>query len=48
MIWGGYGEIPDGWVYRESGMHNPDLTKYDYDTTAAETLLLAANYTFHE
>jgi len=48
MVFGGYGEVAYSWTYNESPNLNPDLTKYDYDTTATETLLLAANYTFHE
>jgi ABC-type transport system substrate-binding protein len=45
---GGYGEVAYSWTYNESPNLNPDLTKYDYDTTAAETLLLDAGYTKHE
>jgi hypothetical protein len=48
MVFGGYGEVAYSWTYNENPNLNPDLTKYDYDTTAAETLLLAANYTFHD
>ena len=48
MVFGGYGEVAYSWTYNESENLNPDLTKYDYDTTAARNMLLAANYTFHE
>lgn len=48
LVFGGYGEVCYAWTYNESPNLKPDLTKYDYDTTAAENLLLAANYTKHE
>jgi ABC-type transport system substrate-binding protein len=47
IIYGGYAEIPDGFIYRESPMHNPDLPQYEFDLTTARDMLLAANYTFH-
>jgi ABC-type transport system substrate-binding protein len=47
MVLGGYGEIPDGFIYRESGMHNPDLPQYEFNTTTARDMLLAAGYTKH-
>jgi ABC-type transport system substrate-binding protein len=47
IVLGGYGEVAYSWTYNESPNLNPDLTKYDYDTTAARNMLLAANYTFH-
>ena len=47
IVLGGYGEVAYSWTYNESPNLNPDLTKYDYDTTAAETLLLDAGYTKH-
>jgi len=45
---GGYGEVCYSWTYNESPYLNPDLTKYDYDTTAAESILLDAGYTYVE
>jgi ABC-type transport system substrate-binding protein len=45
MVYGGYGEVPDGFIYRESLMHNPDLPQYEYNPTTARNMLLAANYT---
>jgi ABC-type transport system substrate-binding protein len=48
LVYGGYGEVPDGWIYRDSGMHNPDLPQYEFNTTTASDMLLAAEYTFHE
>jgi len=42
---GGYGEVTYSWTYNESPNLNPDLTKYDYDPTEAESILLAAGYT---
>ena len=47
ILMGGYAEVPYTWVYNESPSFNPDLAKYDYNITAAENLLLAANYTKH-
>ena len=48
LVYGGYGELADGWIYRESPMHNPDLPQYEFSLTTARDMLLAANYTFHE
>jgi ABC-type transport system substrate-binding protein len=44
---GGYAEVVYSFIYNESPNFNPDVTKYDYDTAAAETLLLDAGYTKH-
>ena len=48
LVYQGYGEIPDGWCYRESGMHNPDLPQYEYNPNTARDMLLAAGYTYVE
>jgi hypothetical protein len=48
MVFGGYGEIPDGWVYCESGTHKPDLPQYTFNLTTARNMLLAARYTYVE
>jgi hypothetical protein len=48
MVFGGYGEIPDGWVYCESGIHKPDLSQYTFNLTTACNMLLAAGYTYVE
>jgi peptide/nickel transport system substrate-binding protein len=44
---GGFGEVEYSWTYNESPNLNPDLTKYDYDTTEAASILTAAGYTKH-
>jgi peptide/nickel transport system substrate-binding protein len=44
---GGYGEVTYSFIYNESVNFNPDLTKYDYDPTEAESILTAAGYTKH-
>jgi len=48
MVLGGYGEVPDAWIYRESPMHNPDLPQYAFNLTTARDMLLAARYTYVE
>jgi ABC-type transport system substrate-binding protein len=48
IVFGGYGEIPDGWIYRDSGMHNPALPQYEFNPTTARDMLLAAGYTYVE
>ena len=48
LVYGGYGGVPDGWVYRESPMHNPDLPQYTFNLTTARDMLLAAGYTYVE
>ena len=44
---GGYGEVPDSWLYNESPFHKDDLPNNDYDPTEAESILTAAGYTKH-
>ena len=48
LIYGGYAETPDGFIYSESPMHNPDLPQYEFDPTTAPDMLLAAGYTYVE
>jgi len=48
MVFGGYGEIADGWVYCESGIHKPDLSQYTFNLTTARNMFLAAGYTYME
>jgi ABC-type transport system substrate-binding protein len=48
LVYGGYGEVPDGFIYRDSGTHNPDLPQYEFNTTTAASILTAAGYTKHE
>ena len=48
MVFGGYGEIPDGFIYLDSIMHNPDLPQYEFNPTTARDMLLAAGYTYVE
>jgi len=48
LVYGGNGEVPDGWIYLDSGMHNPGLPKYEFNTTTARNMLLAAGYTYVE
>jgi len=44
MVWAGYAERIDSWVYPESQMHKPDLPQYDYDTDKANEILDGAGY----
>jgi len=46
LVYQGYGEMVDNFVYPESPNHNPALEMYEADTTTARNMLLAANYTF--
>jgi len=44
LVYQGYGEMVDNFVYPESPNHNPDLEMYEADTTTARGMLEAAGY----
>ncbi len=44
MVYVGYAERSDGWIYNESQMHNPDLPQYDYNPDKANEILDGAGY----
>jgi peptide/nickel transport system substrate-binding protein len=48
IAFGGYGETCDAWTYNESPNHKDDLPNNEYDPTEAESILLAAGYTYVE
>jgi len=48
LVFGGYAEMADGFIYNQSPMHNPDLPQYEFDLTTARDMLLAAGYTYVE
>jgi len=45
MVFGGYGEPADSFVYLESPNHNPSLPNNTYNNVTAASILTAANYT---
>ena len=47
IVFGGWGETSDSWVYPESPMHHDTLPNNTYSVSAAEAILLAADYTKH-
>jgi len=48
MVYQGYGEMVDNFVYPESPNHNPDLEMYEADTAKARSMLEAAGYYWAE
>jgi len=44
MVWAGYAERIDGWIYPESEMHNPDLPQYEYNPDKGNEILDGAGY----
>ncbi len=44
LVFGGYGEVPTGFIYSESPNHNPDLPDYSQDQEKASELLEDAGY----
>jgi len=44
MVYLGYAEKYDGWVYEEDSMHNPNLPQYDYSLDKAKEILDGAGY----
>ena len=48
VAFGGYAEVSDTWTYNESPNHKDDLPNNEYDPTEAESILLAAGYTYME
>ena len=45
MVFGGYAEPADSWVYKESPNHHPSLPNNTYNLAEAANILTAANYT---
>ena len=45
MVFRGYAEKHDSWVYAEDLMHHPNLPQYDYDPDKANGILDGAGYT---
>jgi len=44
VVYLGYGEMVDSFVYPESSNHNPDLEMYEFNPTKARDILEAAGY----
>ena len=44
MVYLGYGEEMDSWLYNEDLMHNPNLPQYEYDPDKANEILDGAGY----
>jgi peptide/nickel transport system substrate-binding protein len=44
LVYQGYGEMVDNFVYPESPMHNPALDLYEYNPTTARSMLEDAGY----
>jgi len=44
MVYEGYADKYDSWVYAEDPMHHPNLPQYDYDTDKANEILDEAGY----
>jgi peptide/nickel transport system substrate-binding protein len=45
LIYGGYGEVPSGFIFSESPNYNPDLPDYSLDLEKSSKLLEDAGYT---
>jgi peptide/nickel transport system substrate-binding protein len=45
LIYGGYGEVPSGFIFSESPNYNPDLPDYSLDQEKSSELLEDAGYT---
>ena len=45
LVYLGYAQAYDAWVYNESPMHNPNLPQYAYNPSKAKEILEQARYT---